>query len=63
LTQSKLTAGDLVRAKSGGPIMTAERVIDDIEEPYARCIWFDAHQRAQCVSYKTAALELVPRST
>ena len=63
MTQSKLTAGDLVRVTSGGPIMTAELIVDELDEPYARCIWFDSRDKRQSASIKTAALELIPRSS
>ncbi|HEX4198887.1 MAG TPA: DUF2158 domain-containing protein [Caulobacteraceae bacterium] len=33
-------AGDAVRLKSGGVVMTAERVNHEAEHPVARCVWF-----------------------
>ena len=43
--------------------MTVERVFEEVEGPYASCVWFDARQVAQRLSFKTAALNLAPRST
>jgi uncharacterized protein YodC (DUF2158 family) len=51
--------GDLVRLRSGGPVMTAERVLDAIPHPYARCAWFDAREQPHSGSFQTVALELV----
>ena len=55
---SKVTAGDVVVLKSGGPAMTAERVFER-ERPFARCIWFDARETVQNVCLELAALDLV----
>jgi uncharacterized protein YodC (DUF2158 family) len=40
----KARAGDRVRLKSGGAVMTAERVGHGVEHSSARCVWFDARQ-------------------
>lgn len=40
MANPEFKAGDIVKAKSGGPIMTIESVIDDI----AICVWFDKEQ-------------------
>ncbi|HZC17184.1 MAG TPA: DUF2158 domain-containing protein [Caulobacteraceae bacterium] len=40
----KARAGDRVRLKSGGAVMTAERVGHGVEHSSARCVWFDALQ-------------------
>jgi uncharacterized protein YodC (DUF2158 family) len=39
----KARAGDLVRLKSGGAVMTAERVNHGVK-PFAQFAWFDARQ-------------------
>ena len=54
----EVMAGDVVRLKSGGAVMTAERVFDR-ERPFARCIWFDARGTVQCACLELAALDLV----
>ena len=55
----RLEAGDLVRIRSGGPIMTAARVEDQVERPYARCTWADARNHVRFVSIDIDALVLV----
>jgi uncharacterized protein YodC (DUF2158 family) len=55
----KLKAGDLVRLRSGGPVMTAERVSYELQDPYARCVWFDERNLPHSESFKIPALELV----
>jgi uncharacterized protein YodC (DUF2158 family) len=37
-------AGDRVRLKSGGPVMTVERVNGRAPVPYSHCSWMDARQ-------------------
>jgi uncharacterized protein YodC (DUF2158 family) len=59
MRQMKPKTGDLVRLRSGGPIMTAERVFSEVPEPYVRCAWFDARELAHGASFKTEALEFV----
>ena len=55
---SRVKAGDVVRLKSGGPRMTAERVDHRVELPYAHCIWIDARSAARTMFVKLDALEL-----
>ncbi len=54
----QVKAGDVVRLKSGGPRMTAERVDDRVELPFAHCIWIDARSAARTMFFKLDALEL-----
>ncbi len=54
----EVTAGDVVRMKSGGAVMTAERVFDR-EHPFARCTWFDARETVHSAFVELAALDLV----
>jgi uncharacterized protein YodC (DUF2158 family) len=55
----EVTAGDVVRLKSGGAVMTAERVSDRVEHPFARCIWFDARETIHRAFLELAALDLI----
>lgn len=48
-----------MRLRSGGPVMTAERVSYDVPDAYARCAWFDAREIPHAEHFKTAALEVV----
>jgi uncharacterized protein YodC (DUF2158 family) len=54
---SQVQAGDLVRLKSGGPVMTAERVLDHLPRPFALCVWFDARPEFHRSCINLAALE------
>jgi uncharacterized protein YodC (DUF2158 family) len=54
-----VTAGDVVRLKSGGVLMTAERVFDRVEHPFARCIWFGARKTFHRAFIDLSALDLV----
>ena len=54
----QVMAGDVVRLKSGGPLMTVDRVFDR-EHPFARCIWFDARETVHSACLALAALDLV----
>jgi uncharacterized protein YodC (DUF2158 family) len=51
-------AGDVVRLKSGGVVMTAERVNPEAEHPVARCVWLDARQTLHREFIGLGALEL-----
>ena len=53
----EVTAGDVVRLKSGGAVMTAERVFV-VEYPFARCIWFDARETIHHPFLDLAALDI-----
>ncbi|HZC17739.1 MAG TPA: DUF2158 domain-containing protein [Caulobacteraceae bacterium] len=55
----KARAGDRVRLKSGGAVMTAERVGHGAEHPSARCVWFDARQAPHMAFIGLEALDLV----
>lgn len=46
--------GDIVRLKSGGPVMTVA-LVDPV---CVVCVWFDEHQSLQQASFKIATLEL-----
>ena len=52
-------AGDAVRLKSGGAVMTAERVNHGVEEPFARCVWIDERQTLHTAFIGLDALDLV----
>jgi uncharacterized protein YodC (DUF2158 family) len=54
----QVMAGDVVRLKSGGSLMTVERVFDR-EHPFARCIWFDARETVHSACLGLVALDLV----
>jgi uncharacterized protein YodC (DUF2158 family) len=52
-----MKAGDLVRLKSGGPLMTAQRVSKHTDSPFAACTWFDQLERPHTAYIKTVALK------
>ena len=54
----EVMSGDVVRLKSGGPLLTVERVFDR-EHSFARCIWFDARETVQRAYLELVALDIV----
>lgn len=43
---ANVKAGDTVKLKSGGPLMTIERIERDASgDPYATCSWFKGEER------------------
>jgi uncharacterized protein YodC (DUF2158 family) len=54
----EVRAGDVVRLKSGGPWMTAERVDYRPEHPYAHCLWMDSRKMIRSAFIKLDALEI-----
>ena len=52
--------GQRVRLNSGGPIMTAERVYDQVPHPFARCSWIDSWSRTHRQAFDLTSLEIVP---
>ncbi|HZC17247.1 MAG TPA: hypothetical protein VE309_10830 [Caulobacteraceae bacterium] len=55
----KARAGDRVRLKSGGAVMTAERVDHGVEHPFAQCVWLDVRWMLQKAFIALDALDLV----
>ncbi len=55
---SILQSGDVVRLRSGGSSMTAEKVVDHVEQPYARCAWEDRRGVVQIRYFALSALQL-----
>jgi uncharacterized protein YodC (DUF2158 family) len=55
----KARAGDVVRLKSGGAVMTAERINHEVEQPFARCIWLDTRHAPRRAFIALDALDLV----
>lgn len=51
--------GDLVRLKSGSPIMTVEQVWSEVQDPFARCTWFDDRKTPQHTSINLGALDVI----
>ena len=54
---AELKSGDVVRLKSGGPVMTAERVFDRVPRPFAHCAWFDGRAALHRAFVNLPALE------
>ena len=52
-------AGDTVRLAGGGAVMSVERVIYDVERPFARCAWMDARDVLHRAFVNIDALERV----
>jgi uncharacterized protein YodC (DUF2158 family) len=55
-----IEAGDVVRIRSGGPLMVADSVAIH-ETPFVRCVWFDERNRFHDAKIRSAALELAQR--
>ncbi|HEX4199156.1 MAG TPA: DUF2158 domain-containing protein [Caulobacteraceae bacterium] len=55
----KARPGDVVRLKSGGAVMTAERINHGVDQPFAKCIWLDARQAPRRAFIVLDALDLV----
>ncbi len=55
----RLQAGDRVRLRSGGAVMTVERADYRVELPFAFCSWMDARDNIHRASIKIEALEHV----
>ena len=65
MPQVNMKEGDLVRLRSGGPVMTAEQVFLEVRMPYARCAWFDeGNLLKRGGSFNLGTLEMVePQET
>lgn len=63
--QRKFKVGDLVRLKSGGPLMTVKDVYDDPNNPflkdyggYVKCTWFDEKNALRSSEFQQDTIEL-----
>jgi uncharacterized protein YodC (DUF2158 family) len=56
MENTKPMPGDLVRLRSGGPVMTTERTWYDQPLPHVSCVWFDVRQLPQRSNFKIEAL-------
>jgi uncharacterized protein YodC (DUF2158 family) len=54
-----MNAGDTVMLKSGGPIMTADKVSTRDGVPTAWCVWFDGKKKEQA-SFPVTSLKAMP---
>jgi uncharacterized protein YodC (DUF2158 family) len=55
----RLRPGNLVKHRSGGPIMVIDREVSHSSiEPWVSCIWIEAGQR-HCASFKEGSLQAV----
>jgi uncharacterized protein YodC (DUF2158 family) len=55
----KLKEGDLVKLKSGGPLMTVESIYSGVGDPCIKCVWFEkitGQSSAQEKYYKSTSL-------
>jgi len=52
-------SGDLVRLKSGGPVITVVQVSRKEDEPMATCAWFDRDHEFHREAFVAAALARV----
>jgi uncharacterized protein YodC (DUF2158 family) len=50
------SAGEFVKLKSGGPIMTIQRIYSEENTEYASCAWFDGNTN-MTGSFAIASLE------
>ncbi len=55
----RVKAGDRVRLKPGGAVMTVERANHSVDQPYAQCSWMDAREKTHTAFHTLAALDLV----
>jgi uncharacterized protein YodC (DUF2158 family) len=54
-----LRPGNLVKHRSGGPIMVVDREVSHSSiEPRVSCVWIEAGQR-RCASFKEGSLQAV----
>jgi uncharacterized protein YodC (DUF2158 family) len=53
-----ISEGDVVRLKSGGPVMT----VNSVNDGYARCSWFNG-DKLERESFALETLERAPNST
>jgi uncharacterized protein YodC (DUF2158 family) len=60
VSNKTIEAGDVVRVRSGGPLMVADSVAIH-STPFARCVWFDERNQFHSVKIRTASLELAQR--
>jgi uncharacterized protein YodC (DUF2158 family) len=60
LSEKTIEAGDLVRVRSGGPVMVADSVASH-PTPDMRCVWFDERNEFHAAKIRVAALELAQR--
>ena len=51
--------GDLVKLKSGGPVMTVERS-ETHSRPFVMCTWLDEDEAKQLQGYAPEVLQLAP---
>jgi uncharacterized protein YodC (DUF2158 family) len=65
ILMANLNIGDLVRLKSGGPLMTVRELTTarlssapDSPKDHVQCQWFDEKQISKIVRFPIAALEL-----
>ena len=55
MTDQKFKTGDVVKLKSGGPIMTVTNVAGT---DAVNCVWFDNNNKESSGKYPEAALEI-----
>ncbi|MGT2453881.1 YodC family protein [Cupriavidus basilensis] len=56
----EFSAGDQVRLKSGGPVMTVEQVGERLGEPMVFCVWFEkagSRQQSQRDAFPPVVLQ------
>ncbi|HLK25714.1 MAG TPA: DUF2158 domain-containing protein [Caulobacteraceae bacterium] len=53
-------AGDRVQLASGGGPMTAERVYEAVDRPFAKCVWMDAKGNVRREPFDLVALKIMP---
>ena len=60
MSNKTIEVGDVVRVRSGGPLMVVDSVASH-ETPFARCVWFDEHNQCHTAKIRTVALDLAQR--
>lgn len=53
----QIKAGDAVRLKSGGPVMTVDWVSGELGTPTAGCSWFDTANKNHFERFPVTSLE------
>jgi len=58
MAQQSFSVGDTVRLKSGGPLMTIEKIgNDESNAPRVWCVWFDDKNKQQRGGFRPEALQ------
>jgi len=60
MSEETIETGDVVRLRTGGPLMVADSVASH-PTPFVRCVWFDESNTFRTAKIRAAALDLAQR--